>query len=272
MRIPDWAPKDLVEQLPQMEEDARRSEADGDDSRNFLYGDLSDSEALDILKRLITDKRMEDTWRLLARREPSYRRDSRILGDELKDLPPTPYSLSLCFACFEAIGQWRSYPKLTRAEERDLHLAIAKKAGELRKLLQTDPGWVHTQWSFYPDEFADLGRKFGIKTLTGNAGSYFDGPGQLPRLDQFIERLEKNAQQMSVRPWAVAQPKAPEAHIRFAALFLSDHFVGCYGTPLNSIVATVTNVILDADITEDHVRAWIRTRKKQGPQREEIDG
>jgi hypothetical protein len=239
IKIPEWAPPALVSRL-------------ADDQKRAAKESAWDQQEDAILRQLVTDRRMEAVWRRLMRR--SAHGDTR-----------------LCWECCAALAAWRAQTKLTRAEARKLHLSVAKCARQLRELLQTDEGLQHLEWYHYLDEFGlGSGRVMGEP----EEDSFINEVIELPRWDVLIlRRLEDNAVAMAeTSTRRVPQPNAPDARVRFVAYHLSDYFERSYGTPLHAIVAIVTSVICDADVGEDHVRGWIRTRNKSERKRETPTG
>jgi len=241
MRIPPWAPPDLVRYLP-------------DDQKGAAKGSGSDREEDAILRQLVTDSRMEAVWRRLTLRSPrSVYPGSRLFHE-----------------CCVALAAWRAQTKLTRAEVRKLHLSVAKRARHLRELLQTVEGSKHLHWHNYLDE---LGLGSGRVIGEPEEDSFSNEVIELPRLDVLLRHLEDNAVAIAEGSTRrVPQPNAPDARVRFVAYHLSEYFQDRYGTPLHATVATVTSVICDTDVGEDDVRGWIRTRSKPERKRKNSTG
>lgn len=260
MRIPSWAPKALTAELPRTEERAR-AETEETRAMELSFGGISNAEILQILLRLMTDSRMEMIWARLERRAKQFRVDSGR-GDARH------YSVSVFGACIAGIGQWRMRPKATRAEMKEVHLNISKRADQLLALLETETGSWHKQHSFYPEELATLGKTLKLSPARWPDGTENYGANPwlhdlLPGIDVFLKRLKSNALAIAENPKAmVGRENDPDAGIRFAALWLLRHFRDCYGQPLYSTVATITNVVHESDVMEDDVRGWDRTRKQ----------
>jgi hypothetical protein len=232
IKIPEWAPPALAWQLPHYEEHAGQKSADAGPDW---------ASACAILTRLVTDMRMERVWRLLRQRE---------------GFSP----VELFWTCRDARAAWRAMPKLTRAEVRDFHLSLADSARKLRELLRTDEGSRHLDWDLYPEVGAGYWRRLIIDEPDEDG---IGDPIELPTLDVILTRLEQNARaKAGESARGVPRPTAPDAHVRFVAYQLSDYCQRSYGMPLHDIVATVTNVVCEADVDEEDVRGWIRTRNE----------
>lgn len=264
--FPRWAPRALINEIPRhlenVAEEGRRSEEEQRAWMNF--GGISETESLDLMIKLLTRPEMEGVWRKLDGRSARFRQDPRTwVCEEVRDQQEKPhYSREVYSSCVAAIAQWRMLPKLTRAQLRQYHLRVAKHVNQLLAVLSLPGGDFYLNWSPY---IADLTNLFTLlKVRTDIPGGPMLPPDVLPPIGQLLERMEQTA-----RNWAenaqgiVAQPNSSEAPVRFAALWLSDFFDRCYGQRLHPIVATLTNVVMDAEISEDHIRGWLRTRARR---------
>lgn len=252
-----------------------------------------------VLEALITNPQMEAVWKALniratkfkprtnAKAQPFPSDDMMYTFDKiLKRYPNMHYtslggfrfngevsqSLDLFITCIAAKADWMNTPKLTRAKSSELFLEVAKLAGKLRAAILKVKGperfrlWNIVQ--YLDDEW--------LRTIAAGSGVWQKLTKDeqqdrlrdlrveldvLPRIPPILFALKQQAELFASHPRAFSQPHGREAEANHFARYLSNYTIESYGTPLNAHVATITNVILETELTEENVKALSRLDK-----------
>lgn len=282
MKLPEWAPPELVEIYnrlrPKAEAAVKRARKLTDAKHpvldwkyyiesgaplNMGNPSLSDSSLFRLLEPLITNPSMQSVWKNLQRRKGDFQHV------QLGMYGGSSQCVNLAGACFQAEHRWINLPKWTRAEFKKVHEDIAARALQLCELL------VHMDHS---RSMLDLGkyieeeklREFltaleedGLEDWPGLDGYLEHLIGEmLPSVPKLLLELHKRALEQAKRPYVVSQPNSRSARLNFFIQQLSSYFHKAYGQPLNAYVAGIVSAIFDEDVDEDRVRALLRARRQ----------
>lgn len=278
MKLPTWTPPDLIERhqelAPKAKEEKKRSEEFKrrnlrDDrkiteykSGEFVVGYhfLGHCGQLEILEKLASAPAMRHVWDRLSKRSESFKPLASLNGGKT-------YAVNLVGTCIDAETEWRSLPKLTRAESRKFYEEIATVSlGLAAQLLNASSPELLEVRRFIDKEHFETFIK-GLEHDDHDIWYGFEGYlemllgemlGTVPGL---LMELHRRALEHSKYPQAVSQPNAASAKVNFYVRWLSDYFKRTYGQPLHAHVAVVTNALLGSDIDEDRVRALSRSKK-----------
>jgi len=301
MKIPKWAPAELVVERNRVKALAVRREAYirkyPDDGLNGMFemerledvGELPGGgltglehlETLGILSELIANKRMESVWKSLSRKKTKFK--ARVTAKSLEALGETssPESVSQSFdlyhACATAKYDWKNSPRLTRIRNRELLLDIANRARELRASLLKASGFDrHELWNVV--KFLDRGDLEDIADIRAGdtlLGSELDNAIEdvvdsfefFPPVPAILTRIQNRAETLAADSKGISQPNRSDAEVNFFIRELSAYFAGSYGQPLHANVAAITCAVMNADVDYEGVKALInvgKDRRKNG--------
>ena len=276
MKYPEWAPPILVERhksrldskSPEREfkkrhpdaivaEAAQKHEGMTEESienyRRYLYrtslGFLPDEESTTLLGKLITDPRMRDVWRALAKRIDKNVDFFNFIG-----------------ACEGGISLWRGDLKQTAAERKEFYQEIHDTAGKLMYLM-----YKSDKFDFYSiNALIDKKTVKGLLETLHADSDYFEDEDEnldyahfclsdaIPRIQVVLTDIANKAMQYSKEEPAVRKPNSENADIHYFVRMLSGYLKKRYGQPLHEVVAATTEVVFDRqNIDSDYVRKLV---------------
>jgi hypothetical protein len=246
MRIPEWAPWDLVELWN------KRDEPRGEFQLNPVIPSFDSridrAEELDALRKMIFDPRMEKVWLTIVKL------NEQKLDGELNGRCGWHFFIVQC-----CIREFSQMPRHTPAE-RAAHLeSIARAADELANRLYdsyymcaTDPTSL-----LNGDELGQLSDALSFIGTWDDKRDEFQciAAENMPPVWAMVGRVAELARVIAQTPPRVKHQKDPdEARCHYFVRELSREFRRAYGRPLHGTVARFASVLLDDDITEDRVR------------------
>jgi hypothetical protein len=285
MKIPSWAPLELVDAFNDLEKEVIKERARAtkafDPRRMLEEGKLYVGKYFlgaemqrQILSALITHQSMKSVWAALNRRAASF-----------KPVNMFPYgrqtaAYNLYGACLTAEFRWLNLPRRTRTEARKLYGKIATHAGALADLLLQDSQntALLSMNTLVPKHRFEAFRNGLLDDDHPNWGGFEHWldilvyETLLEPLPAYLLTLEKRAKALAIQPPAVKQPKSKAAKANFFVELLSEYFTKAYGSPLHAHVSTIVSAIFNTEIDEDRVRALLRTRKKSPRRNLKVSG
>jgi len=276
MKYPEWAPSILVERhksrldskSPERKfktrdpdaivaEAAQKHEGMNEESienyRRYLYrtslGFLPDEEGTALLGKLISDPRMRDAWKALAKRID-------------KDIEYFNYFN----VCEGGISLWRGDLKQTAAERKAFYQEIHDTAGKLIYLM-----YKSDKFDFYSiNALIDKETVKGLLETLHADSDYFEDEDEnldyahfclsdvTPRIQEVLTDIANKAMQYSKEEPAVRKPNSENADIHYFVRMLSGYLKNRYGQPLHEVVAATTEVVFDRqNIDSDYVRKLV---------------
>jgi hypothetical protein len=267
MKYPEWAPTSLVERhknrvdsnAPEREFKTRDPDAvaaafaqkhEGitedaiEDYRRWLYrfsSGLPDEEGTALLGKLITDPRMKDVWKALAKR---MEEDSELY--------------QFFRVCEIGITGWRGDMKQTAAERKAFYQDIRDTALKLISLMNKAG-----QFDLYST--SRIAKYQSIEGLTEG----LDAPNELsyarfhmsvsaPRVTDVLVDISEKATRYREEEYSVKKPNSENADIHYFVRRLSEYLKERYGQPLHEVVAATTEVVFDRqNIDSDYVRKLV---------------
>ena len=267
MKYPEWAPPILVERYKNrvdsnsperkfktgdpdkiVADAAQKHEGMTEESienyRRQLYRmslGLPDEESTALLGKLITDQRMKDVWKALAKRID-------------KDI-----ELNQFFnACEGGITGWRGNLKQTPAERKVFYQEIQDTSLKLLNLMGKSG-----QFDFYFIQrlIDDQSIEWLMEVLDApNELSYarFSVSEIVPRVHEVLIDISEKAKQYGEEESSVKKPNSDNADIHYFVRMLSEYLKKRYGQPLHEVVAATTEVVFDRqNIDSDYVRKLV---------------
>ncbi|MEQ1741849.1 MAG: hypothetical protein ABL869_05030 [Candidatus Nitrotoga sp.] len=270
MNYPEWAPQILVEQhkkrtdndLPErkfktqdpetiiadvlQKQGGNMSEENIENIRRTLYrnslGGLPDKESTALLELLISDLRMKDAWKALAKRVKQ--------GQEF---------FSFFRACEDGITGWRGDLKQTPSERRAFYQEIWDAAATLQSLMGKSSEFDHYSINRLVD---DQQIKWLLDELSGTTDiryARFCLHDVIPSMFEILNDIATKATQYAEEESSVKKPNSVNAEIHYFTRSLSDYCQGQYNQPLHEVVAITTAVIFDQqNIDTDYVRKIVK--------------
>jgi hypothetical protein len=208
--------------------------------RRSLFG-LPDKESTALLGRLITDIRMKDVWKSLAKR---VKKDQEFWD--------------FFSACEGGIKGWRGDLKQTPSERKAFYQEIRDTAAKLQNLMN-DAG----EFDLYSitDLVDDQQIEWLLDVLDApNDVSYarFSFSDVIPNYFWVLNDIGEKATQYGEEESSVKKPNSENADIHYFVRMLSDYLKERYGQPLHEVVAVTTEVIFDRqNIDSDYVRKLV---------------
>lgn len=266
MKYPEWAPTILVKQhmngLDNSSPNKKFKIANPDERvtefaqeegvteealeiyRQYLYrrlAGLPDEESTALLGKLITDPRMKDAWKSLARRVD-------------KDLE----FFNFFRACECGINGWRGDLKQTAAERKAFYQEICDTVGKLQYLMYKSGKFD----LYYTSELIDDQR---IESLMDalyipEEFSYtqFCISNILPSIHDVLTDISDKAMKYGKEEPSVKKPNSENADIHYFVRTLSQYLKNKYKQPLHEVVAATTAVTFDRlNIDSDYVRKLV---------------
>lgn len=275
MKYPEWAPPILVERhksrldskSPERKfktrdpdaivaEAAKEYEGMTEESienyRRYLYRTslgLPDEESTVLLGKLITDPRMKDVWKALAKRIDKNVDFFNFIG-----------------VCEGGISHWRGNLKQTAAERKAFYQEIRDTAGKLMYLMYKSDKFDFYSINALIDKEAV---KWLLEALDADSDFYGDEDKNLdyahfslsdviPRIQEVLTDIANKAMQYSKEEPTVRKPNSENADIHFFVRTLSEYFRNKYKQPLHEVVAATAEVVFDRqNIDSDYVRKLV---------------
>jgi len=204
---------------------------------------LPDKESTALLEQLITDIRMKDVWKALAK---------RIDED---------YGFFLFFkACEAGILGWRHNLKQTASERKAFYQEIRDTSAKLFSLLnKADQFDLYAIDSLYNDKKIERlmdnldvpPHSISIPCARSNLAEI------MPSIYQVLIDISEEAEQYGKEESTVKKAKSPNAKIHYFTRLLSGYCQRCYKQPLHEVVAITASVIFDQEIDTDYVRKLV---------------
>lgn len=270
MNYPEWAPEILVERYksrtdsdsPERKFKTRDpetiiadvmqrhgeniTEENVENIRRTLYrnslGGLPDKESTELLELLITDLRMKDVWKALAKRVKS--------GQEFFDF---------FRACEGGITGWRGDLKQTPSERRAFYQEIWGAAATLQSLMGKAGEFDYYSINHLVE---DQSIEWLLEVLDApNDVSYarFSLSEVTPNIFVVLNDIAAKAKKYAEEESSVKKPNSPNAEIHYFIRGLSDYFHRRYNQPLHEAVAITTAVIFDQqNVDTDYVRKIVK--------------
>ncbi len=226
--------------------DEKLTEENIEDIRRNLYrnslGGLSDQESTDLLERLITDLRMKDVWKSLAKRIEDEREYVQFVN-----------------ACEGGITGWRGDLKQTPSERKAFYQEIWDAAAKLQSLMGKSGEFHH----------------YYINSLVGDKEiewlqEVLEAPNDvqytrfclhdiIPSIYEVLNDVAAKAKQYAEEEPSVKKPNSPNAEIHYFIRLLSSYCQRRYNQPLHETVAITASVIFDQmNIDTDYVRKIVK--------------
>lgn len=270
MNYPEWAPQILVEQHKKrtdsdsperkfkthdpetiiadvlQKQGGNISEENIENIRRTLYrnslGGLPDKESTALLELLISDLRMKDVWKALAKRV----KQRQEFFDFFR-------------ACEGGITGWRSDLKQTPSERRAFYQEIWDAAATLQSLMSKSSEFDYYSINKLVD---DQQVEWLLDALDApNDVSYarFSLSEITPRIFEVLNDIAAKATQYAEEESSVKKPNSPNAEIHYFTRLLSDYCQRRYKQPLHEVVAITTSVVFDQlNIDTDYVRKIVK--------------
>lgn len=270
MNYPEWAPQILVDRhkkrtdsnLPDgkfnphdpetiiadviQKHEGNITEENIEDIRRSLYRNsisgLPDKESTAILEQLITDLRMKDVWKTLAK---------RVVDDR--------EFLQFFSACEGGITGWRGDLKQTSSERRAFYKEIWDTAANLQTLMSKAG-----EFNFYSIHklMDDQQIKWLLDVLSGTTDiryARFCLHDVIPSMFEILNDIAAKATQYAEEESSVKKPNSVNAEIHYFTRSLSDYCQRQYNQPLHEVVAITTAVIFNQqNIDTDYVRKIVK--------------
>lgn len=268
MKYPEWAPSILIEQhksrvgnsterkfkahdpetfiAEMIEQHGKIASENIEDIRrkwyrNSLMG-IPDKEGTALLGKLITDPRMKDVWKALAKRI-----------DKDKEL------YQFFRACENGIAGWRGGLKQTSAERKAFYQEIFDAAAKLQSLMSTADEFDHYSINALVDDaqVAWLQEVLDASNDLQYARSCLSEV--IPPFFEVLSDIAVKAKHFGEKKSSVKKPNSENADIHYFARLLSEYLTRGYGQPLHEVVAATTEVVFDRQhIDSDYVRKLAR--------------
>jgi hypothetical protein len=209
--------------------------------RKSIFG-LPDKESTALLEQLITDLRMKDVWKALAKRIENDRE-----------------FLEFFSVCEGGITGWRGDPKQTSSERRVFFQDIWDTTAKLQTLMSKAG-----EFDFYSVNklLDDKHVEWLLEVLDApNDVSYarFCLDEVIPSMFEVLNDIAAKAKQYGEEELSVKKPNSPNAEIHYFTRLLSDYFQRRYNQPLHEVVAITTSVIFNQqNIDGDYVRKIVK--------------
>lgn len=209
--------------------------------RKSLFG-LPDKESTVLLELLITDLRMKDVWKALARRIEKDQEFFQFFN-----------------ACEGGITGWRGDLKQTPSERRAFYQKIFDAAAELQGLMsKADDFDYYSITKLIDDEQIE----WLLEVLDAtNDVSYtrFSLSEIIPHYFLVLNDIAEKAKKYGEEESSVKKPNSENADIHYFVRSLSGYLSRRYGQPLHEVVAATTGVVFDRqNIDSDYVRKLVR--------------
>jgi hypothetical protein len=176
---------------------------------------IGTSTELDILQGLITSPRMKMVWAHLPRRATAFKPGRFFLARDKSQAG------NLLGACIAAEDAWINVPKRTKVESRKLYGNIAALSIQLaERLLESDSREFMSVLKFIKpekrQEFID-GLEHDDHKIWHGFDGYLDHllDGLLPLVPGILLEMHNRALEQQQTSLAVAQPKSPDAKMRY---------------------------------------------------------
>ncbi len=267
MKYPEWAPAILVERHKSrtdsnsserkfkqknpeefVAEAVQRYESITDEAienyRRHLYRmslGLPDEESTTLLGKLITDQRMKEVWKTLARRIEKDIEFFNFFG-----------------ACEGCINGWRGDLKQSAAERKAFYQEINNTVEKLKYLMYKSGKFD----LYYTSQLVDDRR---IEWLMDELDipeelSYtrFCVSDIMPSIHEVLTDISEKATQYGKKVPSVKKPNSENADIHYFVRNLSQYLRNRYKQPLHEVVAATTEVVFDRQhIDSDYVRKLV---------------
>lgn len=267
MEYPEWAPSILVERhksrVDSKVSDRKFKTSDPDaivadatkkykdlteesieNYRRYLYRmsfGLPDEESTTLLGKLITDHRMKEVWKTLARRIVKDSEFSHFFN-----------------VCEGGISGWRGDPKQTIAERKEFYQEIRDTARKLILLMHKSGRFdLYSINNLIDDQTIE----WLIEALDiPSEPSYtrFCVSDVVPHVNKVLIDISEKATQYGEEEPTVKKPKSENADIHYFVRMLSRYLKNKYKQPLHEVVAATTEVVFDRqNIDSDYVRKLV---------------
>lgn len=217
------------------------SNEESEQLRRKLYrvpSGLPDEEGTDLIKKLITDDRMRNVWKSLA-----------------KQFKEEHEAVQFFRACENGITGWRGDPKLTPSEQRALYKEILDAADKLKQLLDRASRFDYYSISSLANEL--FGEEIQSISNASSEGHLAKGYlfGVMPEINDVLDDIGKKAKQYGDEMPLVKKANSVNAEVIYFVRYLSDYLKQTYKRPLHDVVATTTSVIFGTEnVDTDYVR------------------
>lgn len=202
---------------------------------------LPEKESTALLKQLLTDFRMKDVWKALAK---------RIDED---------YEFFLFFkACEAGIIGWRHNLKQNASERKAFYQEIRDTSAKLFSLLnKADQFDLYAIDSLYNDKKIEwlMDSLYVSPHAIPNARSHL--AEVMPSIYQVLIDISEEAEQYGKEESPVKKARSPNAKIHYFTRLLSGYCQRCYKQPLHEVVAITASVIFQQNIDTDYVRKLV---------------
>lgn len=276
MQYPNWAPDVLVnfhklcaekpesihnpdeqiEHLKKKPECSHFTDEDWASVRRYLDRalPLSDQESKELLGRLLTDQRMKDVWKTLAKRQKS-----------------NEYCYNFWDACVTAIRGWRNSQKLTTKERQTFLAELGEHARDLRRMFfASDQFYFYQTGDLIDDKETDWlidtleikpTEKMGLDSSDELRGYvHFMLGAVVPSVVDILSDIESKTVELLNEEVLVKKPNSKKAPIHYFVRRLSEYLRKGYGQPLHDVVAATASVVFDGQsIDSDQVRKLLKT-------------
>ena len=287
MKIPDWAPIELVNARKNLikiiEDNDELSRGDVLRKERFSNGRryvgpkiLSPNAELRVLEALISSDEMKNFWRLIKKRKNTFK-PTRLEGIYLYCGHPNQV-LNLYAACLSAKWQWNNSSKLTLAEQKKSYEDISSRAKELAELLidanlnkdlriesyvlRSDRDKILADIKNNPSEYPSqkiTKYKFTVVQWADILLEMYEDI--LPSIPDILEALSIKINEQIKQHGSIKKPNSKDAEAHLFVRVLSQYFLSSYGTPLHEHVKVIANAVLGVSITAENVRALVRLNR-----------
>lgn len=269
MPYPDWAPQRLVDfhlarlefkmessneddlrfrsMLPDAMEQEERQEVDKNIDSSPA---ISPRDSSTLLEVLLTDLRMKNAWKSIARR----------IEDENE-------FLHFWFACRDAIWSWQAHQKLSRTERKKFFARIHSLVVELGQMMSET-----NEYRVVPiTQLIDLNKIEAMiedlsipppmpeENATSNSKIVRHCVADVfPHFKEILNHIALSAARYSEEEPLVKKPKSEPAPIQYFIRYLSKYVQWRYGQPLHEVVAATAGVVFHKeDIDSNYVRSLL---------------
>jgi hypothetical protein len=190
-----------------------------------------------ILIRLLTDPRMRSVWAELTRKE---RRTGRFLHpSRLERFAEASERQDRALSVLPGLVLWP-------------FMHGVRPAAGLRRNVDKDRG-----------EAREVARKLREWAAREGAVERYGWLVRAKKLEDAAEALDKMAAEAEARCFAVVDRDRGSLEARGLAMWIADSCEMLFGSPLPSVIATMTSVALDCEVSAQQVRDWRKEDKRQ---------
>lgn len=269
IKFPDWAPDCLI------------------DDYEMMNSDKSNHESLmEILKKLLTDSRMEKVWKAIEKRteensilieffagvQEAYHGPDNWMKktiaeqeawkkkviEQVSDLKTSlkehdffysGYYLLSVDVKIDILKNLKLDGKLEKRVIEPIDKKYDYKRLGIQFLIDGDRDTATDEYELKPNAIETDDLLMGV--LCGRLGRFTSTETMLDTLSSHINNIDTD--------WSyLKQPNADDAHIVYFMRFLANHNMEYFGQPLYEVVSNTTSVMYDTDISKERARDTIK--------------